>query len=171
MSVNRDYVDAVANIVRNTLALNVPITLSSLCTAVEEKLPGRCVPKEDCELAVDAQVVTSDRNCFEIHYLSARPDTRKLFSISHELGHLFLHLLKKDGSLETGAVCQRDMAQTRQELEANEFAAALLMPEDEFVGKCREYRNENRVNLTKVAEYFKVSVQAATVRGSVIGLW
>lgn len=171
MGVNRNYVDKVADIVRNNLALQVPMTLDSLLAAVSGKLPGKCVPKSEQELKVDAQIITLGEESFEIHFLEDRPDTRKLFSISHELGHLFLHLLEKDGRLRTGAVCQRDMAQTRQEMEANEFAAALLMPEEEFVDKCREYRTGNRINLTKVAEYFHVSVQAATVRGNVIGLW
>jgi Zn-dependent peptidase ImmA (M78 family) len=45
------------------------------------------------------------------------------------------------------------------------------MPENEFIIKCKENMNDNKVNITKVAEYFGVSVQAATVRGNVLGLW
>ena len=97
MGVNRDYVDKVADMVRNTLGLQVPMTLDSLLAAVSGKLPGRCVPKSEQELGVDAQIVTLGEESFEIHFLEGRPDTRKLFSISHELGHLFLHLLEKDG--------------------------------------------------------------------------
>lgn len=164
-------IDLVADFVRNSLSLNVPISLDMLCKAIEEKLLGKCVPRANGELDVDAQIVTLSENSFEINFLSDRPETRILFSISHELGHLFLHLLEKDGKLKEHSICQRDLTKTRQEYEANEFAAVLLMPEDEFISKCWENMNENKINVTKVANYFKVSVQAATVRGNVLGLW
>ena len=112
-------VDLVADFVRNSLSLNVPITLDMLCAAIKEKLSGDCVPKENDELDVDAQIVTLDENNFEIHYLRDRPETIILFSISHELGHLFLHLLEKDGKLKKHTVCQRNMTHTKQEREAN----------------------------------------------------
>ncbi len=164
-------IDLVADYVRNSLSLNIPISLHTLCQAIEEKLSGNCIPQTSDELAVDAQIVTLDEYRFCINYLSDRPETRILFSISHELGHLFLHLLEKDGKLKEHSVCQRDMTKTRQEYEANEFAAVFLMPEDEFISKCWENMSENKINITKVANYFKVSVQAATVRGNVLGLW
>ena len=64
------------------------------------------------------------------------------------------------------------MQSSESELAANEFAAAFLMPEEDFIMQCEECKNENdMVNVTKVANYFNVSAQAATVRGSVLGLW
>ena len=64
------------------------------------------------------------------------------------------------------------MQSSESELAANEFAAAFLMPEADFIIQCEECKNENdMVNVTKVANYFNVSAQAATVRGSVLGLW
>ena len=83
----------------------------------------------------------------------------------------FLHLLEEGGTLTPGVVCQRDLTQSQQEWEANEFAAAFLMPEDDFVLKCKESMENNKVNITKVADFFNVSVQAAKVRGNVLNLW
>lgn len=61
--------------------------------------------------------------------------------------------------------------QTQQKLEADEFAAAFLMPEEAFINECKEQIRGDRVNVTRVANYFNVPVQAATVRGNVLGLW
>lgn len=171
MSINRTYVDMAADLVRTALELPIPITLESLCDAIRNKLPGNCISKKSDELNVDAQIVTTGNSEFEIQYMEERPNTRISFSISHELGHLFLHLLEKNGTLRENKVCQRDLTQNTQELEANEFAAAFLMPEEEFIFKCDECTSNNKVNITKVADYFNVSVQAATVRGNVLKLW
>lgn len=169
MSIDRKNIDTAADIVRNSLALKIPLSVSDLCSAIKDKLPGDCKP--DTELSVDAEIKVDQGQQFEVKYQSNKPDTRILFSIAHELGHLFLHLLNQDGTLKTDAVWQRNMAWTEQELEANEFAAAFLMPEDEFIEKCRKHMDGSKVNVTKVAKDFNVSVQAATVRGNVLELW
>lgn len=168
---NREYVDAVADMVKSALELNTPVTLENLCEKIGDKLPGTCIPKENGELDVDAQIETIDTTSFKLEYLKSKPNTRILFSIAHELGHLFLHLLEEGGTLKSQAICQRDLTQNQKEWEANEFAAAFLMPEDDFILKCKEFMEENRVNVTKVADYFNVSVQAAKVRGNVLNLW
>ena len=170
MGINRRNVDAAANIVRNALSLKVPISLSGLCSVIDEKLSGKCIP--DVKLSIDAEIRTNNEYpFFEVRYRVDKPETRILFSVAHELGHLFLHLLEQDGKLKKAEVLQRNMSWSEEELEANEFAAAFLMPEEEFVEKCQEHLDENRINVTKVAKDFNVSVQAATVRGNVLGLW
>ena len=169
--VNREYVDTVADLVKSALELDTPVTLERLCTKMQDKLPGTCIPKKTGELNVDAQIETVDEMSFNLKYLENKPSTRILFSVAHELGHLFLHLLEEGGTLTPDVVCQRDLTQSQQEWEANEFAAAFLMPEDDFVLKCKESMENNKVNITKVADFFNVSVQAAKVRGNVLNLW
>ena len=84
---------------------------------------------------------------------------RKRFSIAHEFGHFVLHY---QGKPENGAqrmVSYRDnvskMGFDIEEIEANFFAANLLMPTDEVM---KLYRNgySNR----EMAEYFNVSMSA-----------
>ena len=170
VGINRKNIDTAADIVRNSLSLQVPIAVSELCSVINGKLPGNC--QADTELTVDAEIKPDDQGQrFEVRYQSNKPETRILFSIAHELGHLFLHLLNQDGTLKTGEVCQRNMDWNEKELEANEFAAAFLMPEEEFIEKCLKYMDGNKVNVTKVAQDFNVSVQAAIVRGDVLELW
>lgn len=175
MDAGTRYIDKVAEITRELMGLSGPIKLSSLCRVIEEKLGGRCIEVDGSELNVDAVIRTSDNgndSLFIIEYKKDMPKTRILFSVAHELGHLFLHLLEEDGHLRPSTTMERNMMSSESELNANEFAAAFLMPETDFIIQCEECKNENgKVNLTKVANYFNVSVQAAIVRGSVIGVW
>jgi Zn-dependent peptidase ImmA (M78 family) len=171
MNGSRKDIDMIADITRNAMGLNIPVDLDMLCEVIEKRLQGQCMEVDITKLDVDAEISTeNDNSKFVIRYRGDKPKTRILFSIAHELGHLFLDLLQPDGILTTSKK-QRNMELSTNELNANEYAAAFLMPENEFIIKCKENMNDNKVNITKVAEYFGVSVQAATVRGNVLGLW
>jgi Zn-dependent peptidase ImmA (M78 family) len=87
--------------------------------------------------------------------------TRDRFTISHEVGHYFLH--SKQG--ENPIIAFRQ-GSTRIEWEANWFAAALLMPGDTFKSAwitCKQ-------DLAAVAFHFGVSENAARVRKEILGL-
>lgn len=176
MHSNRILIDHIADITRTALGLNSPIELQGLCDAIKKNLPGYCVSVSGDELSVDAAIKTSDNDnnenvSFIIRYRNDRPKARVLFSIAHELGHLFLDLLKNDGGLKASVELQRDMSHSQNELRANEYAGAFLMPENEFIVKCKEYTYDNKVNITLLSKHFNVSEQAVTVRGNVLGLW
>ena len=97
----------------------------------------------------------------------SEPPYRKRFSIAHELGHHFLHLLE-DGEIVTKKVdlfrecvsAEDDVDETRRmDVEANQFAAALLMPEPlvrEVYGKTN--------SLAEMARLFNVSEEAMGIR-------
>jgi Zn-dependent peptidase ImmA (M78 family) len=101
------------------------------------------------------------------------PPFRKRFTIAHELAHYYLHLTQdgeyvdKEANLfrqETGF--ERDMtASRRQEIQANMFAASLLMPEIEV----RKYWEERR-SIKELAKIFNVSVTAMGHRIESLGL-
>lgn len=87
---------------------------------------------------------------------------RDVFTLAHELGHYFLHTdFEKPGSV----VFNRS-GSTRDEIEANWFAADLLMPEEAFRIAAHEFDNNHH----KLAARFGVSGAAARVRMSVLGL-
>ena len=102
------------------------------------------------------------------------PPYRKRFSIAHELGHHFLHLLE-DGEIVDN---RADMFRQKdpvgghisgarlRELQANWFAAALLMPE-EFVRE--EWAREPSV--AHMARVFNVSEDAIGYRVDALDLW
>lgn len=101
---------------------------------------------------------------------------RKSFTIAHELGHYFLHREALDDSSQIVSYIKsnnqdcpalaRGLSYNSMEREANNFAAEILMPEQEFINQC------NCANsIEDVAYYFGVSVQAASIRADKLGGW
>ncbi|MBU3841760.1 MAG: ImmA/IrrE family metallo-endopeptidase [Candidatus Fusobacterium pullicola] len=98
------------------------------------------------------------------------------FSLAHELGHLFLHMsyLVNDEAwreIEVGKSYTR-LGSDLLEFQANEFAANLLMPKEEFLKLAMENRNENNFyNIEPLLERFRVSRQAIINRGRWLGIF
>lgn len=107
---------------------------------------------------------------------ASHPKSRQRFTIAHELGHLELHqpteffvdhrfLVRRRDGLSSQAV-------NHEEIEANGFAAELLMPslmlEKDLAGFDVDYEDEE---LTRwLADRYKVSLQAMAIRLSALGL-
>jgi len=104
-------------------------------------------------------------------YIDAKETpTRKRFTIAHEIGHFIMHkdLLHKAGDEFIDTLKQpviqlqrskKESVQTMREIAANQFAAALLMPENEF-----RKVFEQSTTVESVAQVFRVSPSAVTVR-------
>ena len=84
-----------------------------------------------------------------IYLNSGLNGNRKLFTLAHELGHHFLHNGRKL-RLDT---LDYSKADTKEETEANYFAASLLVPKDILL-----YRIRQNDTVEELAKYFKVSV-------------
>ena len=97
----------------------------------------------------------------------ADPPYRKRFSIAHELGHHFLHLLNDGKIVDSHSDMFREKEPTtgkisdhrNREIEANWFAASLLMPEE----LVREEWERN-LNILQMAKIFNVSREAMGYR-------
>ena len=88
------------------------------------------------------------------------------FTIAHEFGHYLLHRLRFPDGLECG---QQDImrweSEYRQiEAQANEFAATLLMPLDDFRRQIDARAKPRLDDLSGCAERYGVSLVAATLR-------
>ncbi|WP_285823979.1 ImmA/IrrE family metallo-endopeptidase [Schaedlerella arabinosiphila] len=120
----------------------------------------------------DGSIRKSSDNSFEIAVSPLQPTTRKNFTIAHELGHLFLHMgYQIDDELwnqQDERVYFRE-GNSNMEYEANEFAAALLMPEDEYRKIMDLHTEGDLVDTGEIAKYFHVSVNAASNRGKWLG--
>lgn len=101
---------------------------------------------------------------------------RQRFTIAHELGHFFLHPTTSKIFVDAAPIFFRDETSSegsqRQEIEANAFAAELLMPED-AMRQCLEQQpvdafDENTIH--KLASEFGVSKQAVIIRLTRLGL-
>lgn len=102
-------------------------------------------------------------------------EVRQRFTIAHELGHLQLHqdALFVDGLLHRDSTSSR--AVNTHEIEANAFAAELLMPRHMLLEELRRRLPESGATdpskLTRhLAEEFEVSEQAMEFRLANLGL-
>jgi len=102
---------------------------------------------------------------------------RKRFTIAHELGHYFLHLLGNGEFVDTQVDLFRDtdsdsterrieaFSGLNAEVQANQFAAALLMPEELVRSVFKETKN-----VESLARLFNVSEEAMAIRLGRLGL-
>ena len=101
---------------------------------------------------------------------SAHHLNRQRFTIAHECGHLLLHggkIVHIDRTFRVN-VNRRDehsgQAVDPDEIEANRFAAELLMPHDMILDDIIEFDIEEDEGLEALAAKYQVSVQALTYR-------
>ncbi len=101
--------------------------------------------------------IINENNINIIGVNNKNPKTRQRFTIAHELGHFLLN-----HDLHPRLIDENFDKPINKEVEANEFAAELLMPQD-FLKKDIE---EKRVKLTipDLAKRYGVSEQAMSVR-------
>lgn len=91
---------------------------------------------------------------------------RQRFTAAHELGHYLLHAKEDDHIFVDKAYHRSPLSSTgiyKQEIEANRFAAALLMPE-EFIMEHTNGIDLTDLDIYRLAEKFGVSEQAMTLR-------
>lgn len=140
---------------------------------VVEKLGGKL--EEDARIGSfsDGKIDREDPEVrFSIKIPYNQSESRKNFTVAHELGHLFLHM----GYLIDDEMWENSKQMTfyrrgdsELEWQANEFAAAFLMPEKEYREVLDNFSEDGYVLISKVADYFNVSIDAASYRGKWLG--
>lgn len=161
-----------AETVRESLELTVPVDVEEAV----RRLGGELVESESLEDGMEAKVMrTGERFRIAIH--QDRPKTRKRFSIAHELGHLFLHMgYLVNPERWSKSSDYRDSVYYRfghsiEEEEANEFAAAFLMPADDFRQAAERLGMDGKCSVDQVAAFFSTSREATMIRGSSLGVF
>ena len=167
-SMLRDKINELASTVLRCYEITPPIT--DIAKEVG-KLGGEI--KEDCSLGVFSDgKIEKQGDSFSISVPTSQSSARKNFTIAHELGHLFLHMgYKIDKELwesPENKVYNRS-GNSEFELQANEFAAAFLMPKELYKKVMDENTVGNTVYIAKVAKFFNVSIDAASYRGKWLG--
>lgn len=156
---DRIYIEDVAESIRRTLSLEVPICANDLQQSMINNL-------RSMQMEEDARLLIRNKKDFTIEYREGMASEDVLFAIAYEIGHVCLHLLNDDATISEQTKFSKE-----QEVEAREFAVSFLMPVDAFIAKCKEYHTDRTVNVSKVAEYFHVSPRLVSLRGSEIGIW
>lgn len=87
----------------------------------------------------------------DVYEAALKGSARDLFTIAHEIGHLFLH---REENLTFTRTMKRFPAYKSAEWQANYFAAELLMPSHLIVG----------MSIEEIVEYCGVSKKAASIQ-------
>jgi Zn-dependent peptidase ImmA (M78 family) len=98
---------------------------------------------------------------------------RQRFTLAHECGHLFLHAQQGDRLWLDKTLFFRDDSKTGDhfsEIEANQFAAGLLMPEDLLKASLGDTGPVSDTDVVRLSLKFQVSERAMTVRLISLGL-
>jgi Zn-dependent peptidase ImmA (M78 family) len=139
------------------------------------------ISEDDLEEGVSGRIVIEDNKGHitlnRIHHVN-----RKRFTAAHKLGHLILHRERSkvfvDGSPYGSLLFFRDQLAAlgidNLEIEANNFAASLLMPKnnlkEEFSKLAFIFDQDEDMALRYLASKFGVSIQALTIRLAKLGL-
>lgn len=144
-----------------------------------EELGGRIEYVQDFEDGVEAKINASEDGqsfiikCQESIQLN---DKYTRFAIAHELGHLFMHMIKfetNDNYKIVGNYTRNPQDVSINEWEAEEFAAAFLMPEGEFRMHVELIRTDDKIKdkIEYLSEHFKVPYKNVITRGKGLGIW
>jgi Zn-dependent peptidase ImmA (M78 family) len=105
----------------------------------------------------------------------AHHENRQRFTIAHEIGHYYLHDTGERTHFDEdfrvyGRNKNSSQANDPQEIEANQFAAELLMPQKFLLVDFSGNRGERVEIVAKLARKYKVSPQAMEYRLANLGL-
>ncbi|MDL2302178.1 ImmA/IrrE family metallo-endopeptidase [Lachnospiraceae bacterium OttesenSCG-928-D06] len=138
---------------------------------VVKRLGGRIEESFNIDNMSDGSV-RRQGNGFVIFVSPFQGMERRIFTIAHELGHLFLHMgyrINSDLWERQEKATYYRAGDSLEEYQANEFAAALLMPKKKYKEIMDKNTSGNMVETGKIASYFGVSVSAASNRGKFLG--
>lgn len=105
-----------------------------------------------------------------IMYHLGQSDGRRSFTVGHEFAHYILHreLIEEDGRFNGGIYCDENSVVRRDgsgiEQEADEFAAALLMPFHDFRRQLPAKARADFETFGRLAKRYGVSLTAAILR-------
>lgn len=94
----------------------------------------------------------------KIYVNTSQSLSRQRFTLAHEIGHAYLHKEGNEGIVDLRS--NIDNPQTEKEREANQFAAALLMPKKEFIRQWVQWKGDTEM----LSKLFGASKDAVKIR-------
>ena len=145
----------------------LPVDVEAISTRAGIKVQ-RKLPKTDEETGyeISGRIDTDSQGNRIITVSSTDPLNRQRFTIAHELGHHFMEHGDRHRK-DTFIINIKDPQERQKEWEANEFAAALLMPKQTLGLVLDKMDNPT---ISKFAQVFEVSEQAMRIRLQRLGM-
>jgi Zn-dependent peptidase ImmA (M78 family) len=129
---------------------------------------GEGIALKELDLYDVSGMLLRGKDGWEIIVNTTDSETRKLFTIAHELGHYFLHRDEETRFVDGSLVFNRSEADkyNQREKEANEFAGSLIMPEQVIVDQVGADKTTEitEKDVLSLAKEFGVSSLAALTR-------
>jgi Zn-dependent peptidase ImmA (M78 family) len=160
-------------ILRETETYKVPVPIE----VVAQRLNLKTEPAALGDNVSGMLVVEDDRGA--IGYNSSHARVRQRFTVAHEIAHFILHLKKNRRSqlfIDPFVIFRRDdnsaTGNDKEEVQANQFGAALLMPASLVRKEIRKHGLDldDEDALAFLAKRFRVSTAAMTYRLNALGL-
>ena len=158
-----------AQIILNSVGYNIPIDIERIIQSYNIEIRSQSLEDSMSSMLV----IKNGRGIIGIN--KAHPPTRQRFSLAHELGHYLLHSKSTQIFVDASTIFFRDELASegsdKEEIEANTFAAELLMPESVLRQIIRQQpldAFDDRA-VQRLAAKFGVSVQALTIRLTRLG--
>lgn len=152
------------------------ITRPPIDLEVLAKQIGADIQYERLESSVSALLVRAADGQARIGVNASHHRNRQRFSIAHEIGHFLLHSHQPTLFVDGEMIYFRDNASSeardKREIQANAFAASVLMPEDllraDLHGAGIDIQDD--VAVKRLAERYQVSPQSLAIRLVNLGL-
>lgn len=156
-----------ADLLRQYGLMSAPVDLESVA-----KRLGAQVVYDDLEDDVSGFLLR-EKGASTIAINKQHHPNRQRFTLAHECGHLFLHAQEGDRLWLDKTLFFRDGSKSGDhlsEIQANQFAAGLLMPEELLKASLGESGPVSDVDVVRLALRCQVSERAMTVRLISLGL-
>lgn len=130
---------------------------------IAKELGGKIKVAETSDIATeqDYSLIIIDDNYFTITVAKNTSPKRDRFTIAHEIGHFLMHY--KTDKIRKKFLRYESPVITKEEVEANQFAAILLMPRQQFIEQYAQIEKDE-TTINKLAANFEVSKSAVEFR-------
>lgn len=165
----KQLINEMADTIRSIYQISGPIDDIDSVVAV---IGGRVVEDPSIDGFSDGRIKKVEESAFEITVSPFQSKERRNFTIAHELGHLFLHMgymTNPDRWKAQNNVAYYRNGNSELEYQANEFAAAFLMPRRDYELVLSRHMDGSLVDTSEIAKHFHVSIDAAATRGKWLG--
>lgn len=140
---------------------------------VLKSIGGKIVYKNNYYELINGNIIKTHDRKFDILLPILNKNSNNNFTIACNLGHIFLHMgYRTNFSLWNNIVVNKQykFKSLKQERQAEYFALSLLMPKTIFLKVFYKYSNNNMIDMTEMANYFKVSINSARTRTYMLNL-
>jgi Zn-dependent peptidase ImmA (M78 family) len=174
MSIHHLDPDLHANQINRATGFEIPVDVEKVAQINNIKM---IVHYEDLEDEISGMTVIQLDGTASVCINKNHHPNRRNFTLAHELGHILRHKDKTeffDGLMLYFRDKDASIGIDEREIDANRFAAALLMPRCKLIKEAKKHYitlvGDNDLALRRLAAKFGVSVQALTIRMTKLGL-